>query len=323
MIGKVLLSLALLSSALSAACAQAPAGAYPTAPITLVIPFAAGGVTDLVGRVVGARMSELLGEPLVVENRVGAGGSIGTAFVAHAAPNGYTLLLGNAGTHSTSPITERGVAYDPNKDFSFIAPLGSYTFVLVCNPKVPVRSVADLIALARRELGKLSYGTAGIGSNVHFIFEYFKLRAGIDLTHVPYRGAGPMINDLLAGTIDCSFDGTSRRAIEAGRLRALAVASIHRDPLYPDLVTLDEAGLKGFDLPGWQSLMGPKGMPEAVVRRLNEAANAAVHDPKVVERLRGIGFNASGGTPEELQKSVAADTATFRRIAKDAKIQLQ
>jgi tripartite-type tricarboxylate transporter receptor subunit TctC len=280
-------------------------------------------VTDQVARVVGARMGELLGQPLVVENRVGAGGSVGANFVAHAAPNGYTLLLGNAGTHSTSPVTERGVGYDPNGDFTFIAPLGSYSFVLLCNQKVPVNSVADLVALARREPGRLTYGSAGIGSNVHFIFEYFKLRAGVDLTHVPYRGAGPMINDLLAGTLDCTFDGTSRQYIEAGRLRPLAVASLHRDPLYPNVPTLDEAGLKGFDLPGWQAVMGPKGLPEPVVRRLNAAANAAVRDPGVIERLRNLGFQAAGGTPEELQKFVAADTATFRRIARDARIQLQ
>ncbi|MDB5860434.1 MAG: tripartite tricarboxylate transporter substrate binding protein [Ramlibacter sp.] len=317
------ISIAILCGGLSAANAQAPAEPYPARPITLVVPFAAGGVTDVVARVIGARMSELLGQPLVVENRVGAGGSIGTTFAAHAAPNGYTLLLGNGGTHSTSPITERGVAYDPNKDFTFIAPFGSYSFVLVCNPKVPVTSVAELVALARRQPGKLSYGTAGIGSNVHFIFEYFKLRAGVDITHVPYRGAGPMVADLLAGTTDCSFDGTSRPHIESGRLRALAVAGIRRDPLYPEVPTLDEAGLSGFNLPGWQSLMGPRGMSPTIVRILNEAANTAVRDPDVIAKLRNIGFVAQGGTPAELEKFVAEDTATFRRIARDAKIQLQ
>ncbi|MDB5874279.1 MAG: tripartite tricarboxylate transporter substrate binding protein [Ramlibacter sp.] len=315
-------TIALLLGGLTAAHAQAPE-AYPTRPITLVVPFAAGGVTDVVARVIGAKMGELLGQPLVVENRAGAGGSVGTTYAVHAAPNGYTLLLGNGGTHSTSPVTERGVTYDPNKDFTFIAPFGSYSFVLVCNPKVPAASAAELIALAKRQPGKLSYGTAGIGSNVHFIFEYFKLRAGVDITHVPYRGAGPMITDLLAGTTDCTFDGTSRQHIEAGRLRALAVASIKRDPLYPDVPTLDEAGLSGFNLPGWQSLMGPRGMPEHIVKTLNEAANAAVRHPDVIARLRTIGFVAAGGTPAELEKFVAEDTATFRRIAKDAKIQLQ
>jgi tripartite-type tricarboxylate transporter receptor subunit TctC len=296
---------------------------YPSRPVVLVVPFAAGGVTDVVARVVSTKMGEALGQSFVVDNRVGGGGSAGTASVTRAAPNGYTLLVGNAGSHSTSPLVERGVSYDPVNDFTFIAPLGSYTFVLICNPKVPVTSVGELIALAKRSPGKLTYGSAGIGSNVHFIFEYFKLRAGVDFTHIPYRGAGPMINDLLAGTIDCTFDGTSKQNIDAGRLRALAVASIKRDQLYPELPTLDEIGLKGFDLPGWQSLMGPKGLPEAIVRKLNEAANVAVRDTTVIERLRGLGFHASGGTPEDLQKLVATDSATFRNIARDAKMQLQ
>jgi len=303
--------------------AQSATEPYPSKPITLVVPYAAGGVTDLVARVIGSKMGVILGQTIVVENRAGAGGSLGTSYAAKSNPNGYTLLIGNAGTHSSSPITERGVTYDPNQDFSYISPLGSYTFVMICNPKVPVKSVAEFMALAKREPGNLTYGSSGVGSNVHFIFEYLKLRTGLDVRHVPYRGAGPMVNDLLAGTIDCSFDGTSKQNIEAGRLKALAVASIKRDVLYPDLMTLDEAGVKGFDLPGWQSLMGPKGMPPAILKKLNEAANAAVKDPSVISRLSAIGFHAYGGTPEELQKWVANDTATFQRIAKDAGIQLQ
>jgi tripartite-type tricarboxylate transporter receptor subunit TctC len=321
MLRAILVTAGIFMAALSVAGAQT-AGNYPSRPITLIIPYAAGGVTDIVARVITAKMGEMLGERFIVENRAGAGGAIGTAAAARATPDGYTLLLGNAGTHSTAPLIHRNAGYDPLKDFSVIAPLGAYTFVLICNPKVPANSLSELITLAKREPGKMTYGSAGMGSNVHFIFEYFKLRAGIDFTHVPYRGAGPMMNDIIAGRIDCTFDGTSKRLIDAGQVRAFAVASIKRDPLYPNLPTLDEAGLRGFNLPGWQSLMGPRGLPEAIIRKLNESANAATRDQAVIDRLKAIGFHAGGGTVEELRAFVESDSGTYRRIAKEAKMPL-
>lgn len=322
MLRKVFAAIGMLVTAATVTAAQTPSN-YPSRPITLIVPYAAGGVTDIVARIISAKMGEVLGQRFLVENHAGAGGGIGTAAAARAAPDGYTLLLGNAGTHSTAPVIHAAVGYDPVKDFSFVAPFGSYTFVLICNPKVQANSVSELIALAKREPGKMTYGSAGMGSNVHFIFEYFKLRAGIDFTHVPYRGAGPMMNDLIAGRIDCTFDGTSKQLIDAGQVRALAVASIKRDSLYPDLPTLDEAGLRGFDLPGWQSLMGPKGLPESIIRKLNESANTAVLDQTVIDRLKAIGFHAAGGTSEDLRAFVKSDSNTFRRIADEAKMQLQ
>jgi tripartite-type tricarboxylate transporter receptor subunit TctC len=295
---------------------------WPNKPIKIIIPFSPGSVQDALARSFSNELGAALGVSVLVENKAGAGGTVGTGFTAKSAPDGYTFLLA-AASHNINGSLFSKLSFDPIKDFTGAAYIGTSSYVMMTNAEFPAKSVAEFMALAKREPGKLTYGSSGIGSNVHFIFEYLKLRTGLDVSHVPYRGAGPMVNDLLAGNIDCSFDGTSKQNIEAGRLKALAVASIKRDVLYPDLMTLDEAGVKGFNLPGWQSLMGPKGMPPAIVKKLNEAANAAVKNPLVISRLSAIGFHAYGGTPEELQKWVANDTATFQRIAKDAGIQLQ
>lgn len=312
---------ALALAMLIAAPAAAQSGAYPNRPITMLVPYAAGGVTDVVARFVANSMSRTLGQPIVVENRVGAGGRIGATAGKQAAPDGYTLLIGNAGTHAAAPaIGGQETAYDPAEDFTFIAPLGSYSFVLICNPKIGAQDVRELIALAKEHKEGLTYGSAGIGSQVNFIFEYFKRQTGTNFTHVPYRGAGPMLNDILSGQLDCTFDGTSKKHIEAGTVRALAIAGKDPDPLYPDLPTVDKAGVPGFDLTGWQGLMGPKGIPQEIIAKLAEAANAAARDPEVIERLALLGFNARGGTPEELGEVTRRDSTLYRTIAKEAGI---
>lgn len=317
---KVFLATALVLTWMLPAGLSLGQSSYPSKPIVLIVPYAAGGVTDIVARVVGARMSEEIGQQIVVENRAGAGGSTGTARAKIAPADGYTLLVGNAGTHSTSPIVIPNGGYDPINDFTFISPLGSYSFVLLCNPSVPAKNVAELIQYSKANPSKLKYGTAGIGSNVNFIFEYFKQRTGANFTHVPYNGAGPMTTALLAGEVSCTFDGTSREQIASGALRAFGIASIEPDSLYPNVPTLDAEGIKGFDLPGWQSIMAPKGVDPQIVARLNKAANIATNDKSVIERLQQLGFNPKGGTPEQLKQIVEKDVSVFRAVARDAKM---
>lgn len=296
---------------------------FPSRPISVIVPFAAGGPADLVGRAVTTRMSSALGQPFVIDNKGGAGGSIGSALAAKAAPNGYTLVIANPGSHGTAPLVQRDVSYDPVKDFTAIALLGSATFVLVCNPALPARSTRELIDYLKANPGKVRYGSAGIGSNVHFIGEYFKQRTGTDMQHVPYRGAGPMMNDLLAGTIDCTFDSSAKPHIDAGRLRAFAVTSAARDALYPDVPTLQEGGVPDFDIMSWQALLGPRGMPEPLVRQLNQAANDALKQGETAGQLAGIGFRPGNGTPEDMQKLIERDRDLYREISRSAKIELQ
>ncbi|MBI2736991.1 MAG: tripartite tricarboxylate transporter substrate binding protein [Rhodospirillales bacterium] len=306
------------------ALAQGTAEAnYPSRPVTVVVPFAAGGPADLVGRAVTTRMSAALGQPFVIDNKGGAGGAIGSALAAKAQPNGYTLVIANPGSHGTAPLIQRDVAYDPVADFSPIALLGSATFVLVCNPALPPRTTQELIAYLKANPGKVRYGSAGIGSNVHFVGEYFKQRTGTDMQHVPYRGAGPMMNDLLAGTIDCTFDSSAKPHIDAGRLRAFAVTSAARDPLYPDVPTLQEAGIPDFNITSWQALLGPRDLPTPLVRQLNQAANDALRQREVADQLAGIGFRAGSGTPQDMQKLLERDRDLYREISRSAKIELQ
>ncbi len=296
---------------------------YPSRPVTVIVPFAAGGPADLVGRAVTTRISGALGRPFIVDNKAGAGGALGSALAAKAAPDGYTLVIANPGSHGTTPLVQRDATYDPASDFTAIAQLGSATFVLVCNPALPIRTADELIAYLKANPGKVRYGSAGIGSNVHFIGEYFKQRTGTDMQHVPYRGAGPMMNDLLAGTIECTFDSSAKPHIDAGRLRALAVTSDTRDAFYPNVPTLQEVGIAGFNITSWQALLGPRGMPAPLVRQLNQAANSALQGRETADQLAGIGFRPGMGTPEDMQKLLERDRNLYREISKSAKIELQ
>jgi tripartite-type tricarboxylate transporter receptor subunit TctC len=317
-----------LVGSIAAAClpvtAQSqPDSPYPSRPISVVVPFAAGGPADLVGRAVTTRMSAVLSQPMVIDNRGGAGGALGTIYAARAAPNGYTLVIANPGSHGTTPLVQRDITYDPVEEFTSVALLGSSTFVLLCNPKLPVQDVRELIAYAKKNPGKVTYGSAGVGSNVHFIGEYFKLRTGADLVHVPYKGAAPMINDLLAGTIDCTFDSASKQYISSGRLRALAITTNVRDPLYPGVPTLEESGVSDFNIASWQALLAPKGTPAAIIDKLNQAANQVLKQQETIDQLASIGFHARGGSAENMQKLLAHDRDIYREIHRSAKMELQ
>lgn len=296
---------------------------FPSRAVTIVVPFAPGGAADSITRIAATRMAGVMGQTFIVDNRPGAAGSLGSTQVAKSAPNGYMLLNVNPGTHGTTPLVQRDVSYDPVNDFTPIAMLGSAVFVLVCNPTLPVKSVKELVAYTKANPGKVRFGSAGIGSNVHFIGEFFKQRTGADMTHVPYRGASPMLNDLMAGTIECTFDSSSKSLITSGKLHALAVTSAKRDPFYPDVPSLEESGVADFDIMSWQALVGPKGIPDEIVQKLNKAANEAMKQPDVAGQMAGIGFRPLTGTPDDMFQTLKRDAARYKEIQRQAKIEMQ
>jgi len=314
-----------LSMVMAAAVIAAPAAAqdkYPEKPVTVVIGFAAGGITDLATRILTERLQDKLGQPFLVENKGGAGGRIGAETVMRAAPDGYTLTLGNAGTHAVLPAAVPKLSYDPVEDFTMIAPVGAHPFFLLCNPSRPYKTVKELIAAAKAAPGTITYGSAGLGGQGQMINEYFQMLADIEMKHVPYNGTGPMVQALIGGSIDCGFDGASKAHIDAGTLHALAVTSAERDPRFPDIPTLAEEGLTGFDLRGWQGIMGPADMPEEIVAKLNTTINEILALDEVKQRYLGVGITAEGGTPEDLKARMEADLEVYRRIADETGLEL-
>lgn len=297
---------------------------YPTKQITLVIPFAAGGITDTAGRIVADRLSTKLGQPVVVENRGGAGARLGATYVAKAAPDGYTLLMANSSSHATSVATTKNLAYDPIKDFEPISSLFYYSSVLVCNPNLPFKNVGELIEYTRKNPGKVSHGSAGPGSGNHFMGELFNSLAGPDvkLLHIPYRGSSQAITDTVTGTISCSFDGNAKQYIDAGKVRPIAVTGMKRDPRFPDVPTLDESGLKGYEIFTWQGLVAPKGTPKAVVQKVNQAVNEILAEEAVKQRAADLGLSVMGGKPEQLSELITDDVARYKKIAKDSNLVL-
>jgi tripartite-type tricarboxylate transporter receptor subunit TctC len=297
----------------------APAAAqnFPERPITLVIPFAAGGSTDLVGRLVAEKMSEGLGQQIIVENRGGAGGNLGAAAVAKAAPDGYTILMATVATHALNPAVYTKMPYDAVKDFAPISLLVTVPNVLAVHPSVPANNAQELIALLKANPGKYSYASSGNGTPLHLSGELFKTMAGVDVVHVPYKGSGPALVDVLGGQIPIIFDNlpSSTQHIKSGKLKGIAVTSPERAPAFPDLPALTEA-LPGYETYTWNALFAPAGTPPEVVKKLNEEANKAVNDPKVKEKLAEFSATVVASTPEELGKHVVAELAKWAPIVK-------
>lgn len=318
----------ILGLAATAALALAlPAGAqpaYPLRPISLVVPFPAGGSTDLVARVVAEKMSQDLGQQIVVENRGGAGGNVGSAAAAKADPDGYTLLMGTVATHALNPALYKKMPYDPVADFAPISLLVVVPNVLVVNPDFPAKDVAELIALLKAEPGKYSYASSGNGTPLHLSGELFKSMAGVDMVHVPYKGAGPALVDVMGGHVPIMFDNlpSSTEHIKAGKLRGLAVTTAERAPSMPDLPTVAEAGLSGYETYTWNALFAPAGTPPEVVARINEAAVKALADPDVQAKLMGFGAVVDGSTPEELAAHVQAELAKWAPVVKASGAQI-
>lgn len=319
------LFLAAAAAALAAGvAAPVQAQEYPTKPIRLIVPFPPGGTTDIVGRLVADKLGAELGQPIVVENRAGAGGSIGSGAIASAAPDGYTLGIATVSTHGINPAIYTNLSFDAIKDFQPITNLAAVPNVMSAHPSVPAEDMASFIALAKQDPGKITYASAGNGSVSHMMGELFKMASGTGLLHVPYRGVGPALNDTLAGQVNVLFDNlpSSLPHIQAGKLRALAVAAPERVAALPDVPTFAEVGLAEVNDSSWFGLVAPAGIPEAVLSKVHKAAVTVLADPVVKERLAQLGAAPVGNSPEEYAKQIADTIARNAAIAKQANIKV-
>lgn len=297
---------------------SAPETGFPSRPVTLIVPFPAAGSSDLLARVISERAARALGQPIIIENRPGAGGNIGTEAAARAAADGYTLVECTVGTCAINPAIYEKIPYDLERDFRAVVLFGSISNLLTVNPGVPAKNVAELVALAKARPGKLSYGSSGYGSSPHLAGELFKRAAGIDIVHVPYRGSAPAITDLRGGQIELFFDNTPSilPQVRAGAARALAITGAERSPLVPEVPTMEEAGFPGFVIAPWFGLMAPKKTPDKVVERINQAYQEALRDPDVVRRLAEMGMTISGGTAAEFQDHMRTESRRWRELVR-------
>ena len=311
-----------LSLATGAAFAQA---AYPNKPIRLVVPFATGGVTDTSGRLIAEHLSRRLGQQIIVDNKPGASGNIGTQMVATAEPDGYTLLLGFDGTLVINPHVFPKVGFDTLKDFAPIGKIGDAILILVSHPAVPAKTLKEVIALSKTQSGGLSYGTSGTGGTPHIAGELLKQRTGANLTHIPYKGGGQAMTDLLGGTIPLVYTAVAGAVshVKAGKLHAVAVSSAQRAPSLPEVPTFIEAGVADFDINSWVGLLAPAKTPRAIVDRLNTELNAVLNDPVVRERLVTLGITASPGGPERFGRDMARDLSRYASVVKSANIKAE
>ena len=317
-----------LGWALAASLALVPAfglaQAYPAKPIRLVVPFPAGGATDILARALSQKLGEKIGQTVVVENRPGAGGTIGADLASKAAPDGYTLLLATSSTHSIGPAINPKITYNAETDFTPIAYVASSPNIVVVPNTLPVRTMREFIDYARKNPGKLNYASSGNGTIVHLTTEYFKAQSDTFILHIPYRGTALAIPDLVSGKVDVLFDSyvTGMPHVKDGKLRALAVTSAKRSALAPDLPTVAET-LPGFDSITWFGLYGPKGMPQDLAVKVNQAVNAALADADVKERFARLGAEPAGGTPQAFAAMVKADNAKWKKIIADRKLTVE
>lgn len=308
-----------LTSVLASTAARARDD-YPSRPVQMIIPFAAGGPTDIVGRVMGAKMGELLGQQFVAENKTGAGGNIGAEAVAKATPDGYTILVATVSTNAINPGLYKHMPYDAVRDFAPLGRVGVTPTLLLVHPSIPATDVKSLIALIKANPGKYNYGSSGLGSILHLCGEEFKsLAGGLDITHVPYKGSAPMDTDLMGGQISMAFDATptAMPLAKSGKLRALGAGMAKRVAAMPELPTLQEQGLPGFECYTWNVLLAPAGTPKQIVDKLNQAINKSLADPKVSSALEKAGIDPTpGSTPETTGEFVRAELAKWAPIIK-------
>jgi tripartite-type tricarboxylate transporter receptor subunit TctC len=293
---------------------------YPSKPVRMVVSFAAGGPTDIVARVMSAKVSELLGQQFVVENRTGAGGNTGAADVAKSAPDGYTLLMATVSTHAINPGLYKKIPYDAVRDFSPIGQVGVTPILLVTHPSVAATDIKSLVALLKANPGKYTYGSSGVGSILHLCGEQFKAMAGgLDITHVPYRGSSALMKDLIAGQISMAFDATPSAGpqVESGAIRALAGGMAQRLRTLPKLPTMQEQGMKGYECYTWNAILAPGGTPQPIVDRLSAAVQKAMEDPMVIKRLQDVGVDPTPGRgPKETTAFIKAELAKWAPIIK-------
>jgi tripartite-type tricarboxylate transporter receptor subunit TctC len=288
---------------------QCLAEPYPTRPIKIIVPTPAGGPVDVIARLVGNYLTQTIGQPAVVDNRPGAGNTLGSKEAAQAEPDGYTLLYSSASGLVFAPMLQKNAGYDPITSYDPIALVAQSSTILVVHPAVPVKSVAELVAYAKDNPGKVNFSSGGIGVLPHLIGEWFKSRAGIDIVHVPYRGGGPSINDLVGGQVQMTFEGTSvlLPLIESGKLRALAVTSAKRLPQLPDVPTMTESGFPGFVSTSWTGLLAPAHTPRAVIDKLNAQINEGLQTPELKAALAKVSNEPVGGTPQDFANMIKGD----------------
>ena len=310
-------AIALIAASL-AVTAPATAQDYPTRPITLVVPYAAGGGNDVMARIAADKMSKTLGQQIVVDNRPGAGGNIATRAVARAAPDGYTLVIGGTGTLAVNPTLYANAGYDPRKDFAPVGLIGESALIVLVHPSIPARSVGELIELARKEPGKLNYASAGVGSGIHLGWILFEMMADVKLTHVPYRGTGPALTDLLGGHV-AMYMSSLPSAIgiaREGKVRALAVTGSKRSTAFPDLPTVAEAALPGFEVVLQYGIVAPAGTPRPVIDKLNAALRDALAAPDTIERMAKDGTEPRPSTPEEYAAAIDREETKWSAVVK-------
>lgn len=308
----------LIATALATANASAQTPAFPTKAIRFVVPFPAGGPLDISARAIGQKLTEAWGQPVVIDNRPGAGGNIGAEFVAKAVPDGYTILMGAVSTHAINPWLYTKMPYDPIRDFVPVSLVTQVPNVLIVHPSVPAKTVKELIALARARPGQLNYASGSTGSAGHLAGELFNVMAGVKTVHIPYKGAPAAMIDLMAGQVSFMFDNLASALpnIRADRVRALAVTTLARSPLLPALPTMSEAGLKGFDVSTWFGIFAPGDTSKAIADRLNAGIVAALKAPDVRERLAAMGAEPKPDTPEQFAAFVKAELAKYEKVVK-------
>ncbi len=291
---------------------------YPSKPITIIVPYPAGGNADQRSRQFGRFMSSALGVPIVIENKGGAGGNIGTEAVARAKPDGYTIGMGNFAPLSVNPTLFKKVNFNPLKDLSPICLIERGPLMLMVRPDSPFKSVKDIVVAAKARPGHLTYANGGTGGSHHLAGELFKEKAGLFITNIPYRGGAPATIDLMAGQVDMMFEQmySASANLRAGKLRALAVTSLKRSPLFPDVPTMEELGYKGFEISNWQGFVAPAGTPAAIIERLNQITNQALTDPAIKAQMLGQGNELGGGTPEQFAAHIRAESERWSKLIK-------
>lgn len=309
--------------AFSAATAQT-ASSYPDKPIRFIVPFAPGGNTDVVARIVADGLGKKLNQPIVVENRAGAAGIVGTEYAAHAAPDGYTLLVGHIGALTINPFIYSTLPYDTLKDFMPISLSAKTALILCAAPKMGFKTVKDLIAAGKKKPGSLTYGTAGVGSAAYMASVLFNYQTGIKALDVPYKGANPATTATVSGEVSFIFGGQapSQGLIEAGRLHAMAVTSKKRSPLFPNVPTMAEAGVPDLEVEDWNGILAPTGTPPAVIEKLNKAMVAVLNDPATVKKLISLGFTPSPTTPDEFSQFIKSEMKKWAAAAKTANVKV-
>jgi tripartite-type tricarboxylate transporter receptor subunit TctC len=327
MIKRTLLALSLFAGWASLGAGLAQAQDYPhKQPIKVIVPFPAGGPTDGMARIVSERLGTVLGQSIVIENRGGgAGGSVGAKFVASADPDGYTILLTPGGSLTTGPAVHKNIGYDPEKVFTPVAQVMETPLIVAVHADLPVKTMAELVAYAKANPGKLSWGSQGFGVAPHLLLEMFKLEAGVNIAHVPYRGTAPMLTAIVAGEVQVVADPmtTILPHIQSGKVRAIAIAGPERTPKLPDVPTTKEAGFPKIDSPFWLGVVAPAGTPPEIIKKLNAAFREALAAPEVKTRLAALGADIKIGTPDEFRAMLAKELAQWTQVVKDAKITVE